>query len=420
MKTAQGEIISILKKHEKFSTSLIERVFGKGFDPNNKVAIFGAGIVGSELSKSLQNENIKIDFFLDSNPSRAGQSISNIPIRHIDKCKGISGYHILIAVASRDTADEIVNTLTTRGFNRTNEIIRLRHAADLAAYIAEPAYLTRNWLTRVSSDDLMNKLQADQAEIEAVYARLDDEKSREILATKIACLIDHKNLDLLGFFIRRYSEPFEKWGEFAPPNFFTESSCYFNNNLFRIEEDATLIDIGAYNGCSTSAFIEKCTEIGIRSYRSIAFEPDPENFRALSIQFNGNPHIECLNYALHKEKATLRFVSSANCSLKSSSHVAENGDITVEAMPLDAFNLEHVSIIKADPPGLETAISVLEGAQKTISQHRPILIFPGYHGFDAIYKMPSTINRLFPEQYRLYLRHLSWSISETDVFAVPK
>lgn len=420
MSTVLGKITTLLNRHQQCSISLTERVLGKGFDTNNKVAIYGAGIIGAELSQSLANENVNIDFFLDSDPSKAGKSIAGVPIRHIEACHDLSGYHIIIAVASKHKAEEIATALTAKGFNQANTLLPLHHAADLAAYIAEPAYMTRNWLVQFSRNELMEKLHADQAEIEAVHAQLGDEKSREILATKLACLIDPKNLDLLGFFIRNYSEPFAKWGEFSRPHFFPESACYFDNDLFRIEEGATLIDIGAYDGCSTAAFIEMAQKNGVSNCRSLAFEPDPDNFAALASRFAGTPNVQCLNYAVHAEKAALKFVSSANCSLKSSSYLSPNGNITVEAMPLDAFDLDHVSIIKADPPGLDIAINALQGAQKTIAKHKPILIFPGYHDFDAIYKMPSAIHRLFPGQYRLYLRHLSWSIGETDVFALPQ
>jgi FkbM family methyltransferase len=413
-----SEIAKIIEKHAPYRLTLSDRVFGKDFDQSCPVAIYGAGIIGGELSQSLLHEGIRINLFLDSNPSKSGREINGIPIKHIEEMRSLSGHNIVIA--TKGGGEEIEAMLQKIGLNKKNTITKINHASDLAAYIAEPAFLMRDGLNRMGKAHLSEKLHTDQNEVNAAYAILGDEKSRKILTTKLACLNDPSNIELLGSFVKTFSEPIKKWGDLPISGIFPESHCYFQNDLFTITDGAVLIDVGAYDGCSTDAFIKKCQENGIKNYKSLAFEPDPSNFKACASRFADNEHVECHNNALHTHETMLRFVSSAHCSLKSSSHIDPNGDITIKALALDSFGMPQASIIKADPPGLDIAINVLKGAHETIARCNPILIFPAYHSIDAIYKMPNAINRLFPGQYTIYLRHLSWSIGETSVFALPK
>lgn len=417
MTNAISKIFDIINEHEGSRVSLIERALGANFDTENRVVIYGAGIIGSELARCLSSEGIQIDFFLDSDPSKKDRVINGITVKHIDDSYKLDNCHVVIAV--REKHAEIESSLRLRNPGKKYSVIKIDYGVDLGAAIAEPAYQTRSGLRKLGKDWLSNQLHSHREEIQSAYENLADDKSRSILTTKLASLIDHENIELLGFFIRNFSEPVAKWGEVALPGFFPESVCYFNNELVTIDEEAVLIDIGAYDGCSTDAFIKKCVENSLTRYKSIAFEPDPDNFSVLYEKFSNSPYVECHNYALHSEKNSLKFISSRHCSLKSSANVHPDGDIIVDSLPLDTFNIGNVSIIKADPPGLEIAIEVLKGAKETVEKLRPILIFPGYHSFEAIYRMPNTIEQLFPGLYKIYLRHLSWSIGETHVFAIP-
>jgi len=151
----------------------------------------------------------------------------------------------------------------------------------------------------------------------------------------------------------------------------------------------------------------------------VAFEPDPNNMKILLKNTEGDKDIISINAGIWSSATKLRFKSSNKFLLKSSSEINENGDIYVDVAPLQKFPLSRpVTIIKADPPRLEVALNVLTGCHQTIKEDLPILIFPAYHSFDAIYKMPLAISSL-NLGYKIYLRHLSWSIGETDVFAIP-
>ena len=69
-----------------------------------------------------------------------------------------------------------------------------------------------------------------------------------------------------------------------------------------------------------------------------------------------------------------------------------------------------------DPPG-DVIPKALDGARKTITRHKPKLVLNAYNTLEDIFEVPLLVNRLWPE-YKLYLRHVSWTISETDLFAV--
>ena len=69
-----------------------------------------------------------------------------------------------------------------------------------------------------------------------------------------------------------------------------------------------------------------------------------------------------------------------------------------------------------DPPG-NIIPEALMGAKKTISKFKPKLVLNAYNTFEDIFEMPLLINTLWPD-YKLYLRHISWTVCETDLFAM--
>lgn len=416
MEKAIDEILQILNAAKDSRLLLLDRIFGKNFDPRRKVIIYGAGILGGELVNRLATEKVTTSFFIDSNHEKSGSLHEGVPVKHIDDVCALTNSYIVIA--TQGGYDEI-ECLLEQKLHSTNSIIRLNHDLTIAAAIANPTHEMVKGLRVTGSDALLNKLLEDRDEVEIIYSKLHDQKSKRIFTMLLACSIDHDNLKLLGTFLKKDSEPVAKWGNVALFGY-PESRCYFDNELIHIEDGMHLVDIGAYDGCSTESFIRMCKQKKLTNFKSLAFEPDPDNFQILAEKYSESEDVEIRNIALWSQKTTLTFQSSKTAVLKSSSAINDEGDVIVEAIPLDELNFEKISIIKADPPGLDVAIEVLKGATETIKRIKPTLIFPGYHSFEAIYRMPLMIEKLFPETYNIYIRHLSWSMGETDIFAIPK
>lgn len=125
----------------------------------------------------------------------------------------------------------------------------------------------------------------------------------------------------------------------------------------------------------------------------------------------------CHQLGLWSKSDILRFESSDKAIASTASGISENGDIEIQMVCLDDFlNGGEITLIKMDPPGNIMA-EALKGASNTITKYKPKLALGAYHSFEAIYEIPLLVNSLWPD-YKLYLRHNSWTICETDLFAI--
>ena len=72
--------------------------------------------------------------------------------------------------------------------------------------------------------------------------------------------------------------------------------------------------------------------------------------------------------------------------------------------------------IKMDVEGSE--LDALEGAKQTILNNKPKLAVCLYHKTKDFIDIPNLIHNLVPE-YKLYVRHHSFSVNETVLYAIP-
>ena len=85
---------------------------------------------------------------------------------------------------------------------------------------------------------------------------------------------------------------------------------------------------------------------------------------------------------------------------------------------------ENLSFLKSQLEKIENNIQNLFSSksdrenklEKTIQKYKPKLALGVYHSIDAIYKIPLQLHSLCPE-YKIFIRHNSWYIGETDVHA---
>lgn len=135
---------------------------------------------------------------------------------------------------------------------------------------------------------------------------------------------------------------------------------------------ATVLDVGANRG---STAIRLALAAG-PSGRVIALEPDPTNYEILRerLRSNGLTWATPLNVAAAERPATLRIAARARSN--SGMHQVSETGAEVRAARLDdiveELNLSEVDLIKIDVEGYEAR--VIEGAGRTIAEHRPTLI----------------------------------------------
>ena len=75
-----------------------------------------------------------------------------------------------------------------------------------------------------------------------------------------------------------------------------------------------------------------------------------------------------------------------------------------------------VILVKPDLPG-STMQKALKGAENTIWRYKPKMVLNAYDRLEDIFEVPYLLHSFWPD-YKFYLRHVSWTISETDMFVL--
>ena len=197
----------------------------------------------------------------------------------------------------------------------------------------------------------------------------------------------------------------------------TGELCYVMGDEFSTPPDEFYlhdkrhIDVGAYDGDTVFEFIEKST-----AYRDIvAFEPDPMTFKKLTKNLTGVRDCICVNAAVGKSKALIRFESGGGRA----SHCGE-GEANTQMRSIDEFcgfthihaEGERVGSIKIDAEGMDE--SVVFGAVNTIYCCKPNLSVALYHRAYDIIELPLLLRKHNPK-YKFYLRKKEY-IPAWDIF----
>lgn len=181
-------------------------------------------------------------------------------------------------------------------------------------------------------------------------------------------------------------------------------------NLLKLSDKETYVDLGAYNGDTVREFLETTRN---RFESIIAVEPDPKNYKKLSKleQVGTDMRIEIHNKAAWNYETTLNF----SCDGGRNSHIRFTGT-PVETVSVDRLlDGRRASYIKIDVEGSE--FEALDGAKNTILKFAPKLAVSAYHHTVDFYKLVVYINSLNPD-YKVFLRHHPYIPAwETNIYA---
>lgn len=198
--------------------------------------------------------------------------------------------------------------------------------------------------------------------------------------------------------------------------YLTEGAIYFDLEQMKPQVSGEFfVDAGCYDGFTTKAFLRWCKNNGY----AYCFEPDRINVEnVLRTLSDDAGRYELAEKALWSKTT----IVSMNARGDFATSVAlPNEDDTlrerVEAVALDDFLADKkVTFIKMDIEGAETA--ALSGAREMISKQKPKLAISIYHKTEDILTIPQLILEYNPD-YKLYLRHYSFSDYDTVLYAVP-
>jgi FkbM family methyltransferase len=167
--------------------------------------------------------------------------------------------------------------------------------------------------------------------------------------------------------------------ELHPPGDFVSDEIRQTGDFFEAEileeltrriDGGVLIDAGAMVGNHTAFLAEFVRHAAIH-----AFEPWPDNLALLFRNVAAYPTVTVHAQALSDRPRTLRMQSEAN---RGHSMVVDDGPLEVQALPLDEFAFDDVTLLKIDVESHEP--QVLIGAAATIARCHPLILIEDWTG----------------------------------------
>jgi len=185
-------------------------------------------------------------------------------------------------------------------------------------------------------------------------------------------------------------------------------------DIFTLDTNEIFIDAGGSLGDTVAGFSDAVKG----SYKHIhSFEPSPIGAGIMRKMFNKNEKITVYELGLSNSAGVAGFshqlvheVGTVNGVIN---RPGADSRIMVEA--LDNLNIGKVTFIKMDIEGFEQ--EALEGARKTIKEHKPKLAICTYHKPEDFGKIFNLIKNI-REDYTIYLRHYSASEGDSVFYAV--
>lgn len=225
---------------------------------------------------------------------------------------------------------------------------------------------------------------------EIIRKSFADEESRVVLDRLISFRLEQNVDHLRGFFNLQHRQYFE----------------YFID--LNTDSKLTFLDVGGFDGATTLEFL-KCYGY---EHEVFIFEPDEENYKKVKHNLKTFSNVNCLKYGASNHNEKLSFASAGSSSGKS-----DTSDVFVDVITIDSMMLDKVDYIKMDIEGMEPL--ALEGAQNTISRHKPYMAISVYHKPEHIYELWSQVMTYNPG-YKTFMRHYTEGVTETVMYFVPE
>jgi FkbM family methyltransferase len=359
-----------------FKTNNIDEVL-VALSSHKKLALFGAGLVGLEVLKLLQNAGKKVDFFIDNNPNKVGQVINGIPVISVDN----------LAIISEQT-DLVISTVYD------SEVLTQLQSRDLSGiikkiFLPDIPYITKIGLSLLS--DIAQVIEKNLYKIETLFSLLEDEKSRNVLYG-----ILNYHLTQSDMYIYLHSQD-------------RDYPQYFDAEFISFSESECFVDAGVYDGLSSKEFI---TQVKNKFRKILLFEPNKDLTSTIEnyLPLKSDSRIQLENYGLYDSEQIFKFDPNG-----ASGKICESGQVTIETKLLDQYIDSEITFIKMDIEGAE--LNALHGAKQIIENYKPKLAISVYHKPFDLWEIPFYIKELVPD-YKIYLRHYSYMANETVCYAV--
>ena len=234
-------------------------------------------------------------------------------------------------------------------------------------------------------------IERNMDDIDAVYASLADDQSRECYASVIKMFREGDE----GY-LRSCDYPIYAHPEVQP------------------RPGDIIADVGAFDGDTAFKFDDVCGG----DCTVYCFEPSSENFDELQknvYQQGMEDRIVPVKLGLWDSMEELSFCLNAG---EPASNSVGQGESTIFSIELDSFVKQRktrIDFIKMDIEGAEP--NALRGAAEIIKRDRPAMQICLYHSPEHLWEIPLFIKSLVPE-YTFYLGHHSIIRTDTVLYAI--
>ena len=283
----------------------------------------------------------------------------------------------------------------------------------LASILRRARYITRQ--ERYDEDRLKLKSAvvatpgSQQNLLEKTCDLLTDDVSKDVFAHAVKFHLDR--LDLMSM-NASFSEMINARLEHPNCAGYISRYRHYHHPLVGPQDGDVIIDGGAYSGETSLYFFSVAKGCHI-----VSCEPSERFFAKMLLKTSKyKSSMSYIHKALWHEETELKFTEVDFSPM--SSHIAETGDLVIQATTLDAIvkelNLERVDLIKLDIEGAE--MQALLGAENTILQFHPKLQISIYHQVEDMWEIPLYIAKTFPGYSQYYVGHHSVSTDETVLY----
>ncbi|GAB6267909.1 MAG: hypothetical protein STSR0002_06490 [Smithella sp.] len=347
-----------------------------------KTLIYGAGNIGKEVFRILNDRGIHVGGFIDQK-AQEDSYWNGVPIyrpqKNLFSADERKKTNVIVAIHNRDVEiPPIIEMLRSFGYGRIVTLFELYdHFGDELG--------GRFWLTSRAYYKPLEPF------MEEAFNLWEDDTSKNLYKAIIR---------------------FRLTGDYGALPKSDMEHQYFPPDLPAWKMPLRFIDCGAFDG-DTLSYLNK-HDIPIEAVA--AFEPDQGNFDKLS-QFVKN-NLTCLKNVtlwpcgVHSLTKQMRFSSGQG----EASIMTEKGDIVIQCLSLDDVIPDFApTLIKMDIEGAE--YEALLGARGIISKYRPGLAICLYHRPADLWQIPLLVNEIMGG-YKCYLRMHAFNGFETVMYGV--
>ena len=239
------------------------------------VVVYPAARLGRQAAAALQECGVRVVAFGDQSSSLQGSDILGLPVLTPDEVvERHSEDAILVASTLHDSA--ISRSLAARGCRDVVPIGYLNRRLPSAFEVRE---------YDGAADAVLDA--SNRPHIKAAFALCRDDQSRRVFLGKLEFYLglDKGRIDAI-----RSDEP-----------------IYFDGTVFDLRADEVVADAGAFTGDTLRAF-ERASAGAYAAY--VAFEPDPDNFDALSAATRSNPRVRVVKAAVASYTGSVAFLNA--------------------------------------------------------------------------------------------------------------